>query len=263
MTRQVALVTGGQRGIGLGVSLALAAQGYAIAVASRSAPESVQVQQAMAQIAAVSDSQYFQFDVGNAANDAKELLERVEQRLGPVTTMVNNAGIGSPVRGDMLEVTPEAMDLVLGVNLKGGFFLAQAVAKRMLARVEAEQGTDSPVYQSISFVTSVSTDMVSHERSEYCISKAGASMMVKLFAVRLAKLGIGVFELRPGIIATDMTAGVKDKYDARIADGLVPANRWGRPEDIGQVIVPLARGDFAFSTGMSIPIDGALSIHRL
>ena len=164
--------------------------------------------------------------------------------------------MGSPARGDMLDVVPENMDRVMKVNLYGAFFLAQAAAERMLA-------THLEAYKSLHFVSSVSADMVSIERAEYCLSKSAAGMMAQLFAVRLAPEGIGVFELRPGIIATDMTAGVKDKYDARIEGGLVPAGRWGLPADIGSTIVPLARGDFAFATGSVIPIDGGLSIHRL
>jgi NAD(P)-dependent dehydrogenase (short-subunit alcohol dehydrogenase family) len=142
------------------------------------------------------------------------------------------------------------------VNLRGAFFLAQEAARRMIAAT-----TDA--YRSITFVTSVSATMASIERAEYCISKAGAAMMAQLFALRLAPHGIGVFELRPGIIETGMTAGVKDKYTARIEGGLVPAGRWGQPSDIGSVVVPLAQGHFAFATGAAIPVDGGLSIARL
>jgi NAD(P)-dependent dehydrogenase (short-subunit alcohol dehydrogenase family) len=145
---------------------------------------------------------------------------------------------------------------VMEVNLHGAFFLAQDAARRMQSRPGNE-------YRSITFVTSVSAAMVSVERADYCISKAAAAMMAQAFAVRLAPLGIGVFELRPGIIATDMTAGVKDKYTARIEGGLVPAARWGQPEDVGRVIVPIAEGRMAFATGAVIPVDGGLSIARL
>jgi NAD(P)-dependent dehydrogenase (short-subunit alcohol dehydrogenase family) len=153
-------------------------------------------------------------------------------------------------------VTPDNFDFAFDINVRGAFFLAQAVARHMLA-------TPCAHYRSMSFITSVSADMASTERAEYCLSKSAASMMARLFTLRLAADGIGVFELRPGIIETAMTAGVKDKYDARIADGLVPAGRWGVPADIGSVIVPIATGAMAFATGAVIPVDGGLSIPRL
>ena len=156
----------------------------------------------------------------------------------------------------MLDLAPDSFDFVLAVNLRGAFFLAQEVARRMLA-------APSDVYRSMIFVTSVSAEMASVERAEYCISKAGASMMARLFATRLALDGIGVFELRPGIITTGMTAAVRDTYTARIEGGLVPAGRWGAPIDIGSVAVALATGQAAFATGAIIPVDGGLSIPRL
>jgi NAD(P)-dependent dehydrogenase (short-subunit alcohol dehydrogenase family) len=159
-------------------------------------------------------------------------------------------------RGDLLEVAPDSFDRCMDVNLRGAFFLAQEAARRMLV-------LPPDPYRSIIFVTSVSAAMVSVERAEYCISKAGAAMMAQTFAARLAPENIGVFDIRPGIIDTPMTAPVRDRYDSRIADGLVPARRWGQPADIAQTILPLARGDFAFASGAVIPVDGGLSIHRL
>jgi NAD(P)-dependent dehydrogenase (short-subunit alcohol dehydrogenase family) len=156
----------------------------------------------------------------------------------------------------MLDLRPENLDWILRINLSGGFFLAQEVARRMLER----PGT---AYRSITFVTSVSARMASPERADYCISKAAASMAAQTLALRLAPHGIGVFELRPGIIETGMTEAVKDKYTARIADGLVPENRWGQPADIGAVMVPIATGEMRFATGAVIPVDGGLSIARL
>ena len=249
----VALVTGGQQGIGLGIAKALKSAGFRIAIASLPTADSQVVQDALTALG--DGSAYFQHDVSNI-DAVSALLDHIETQMGPVTTLVNNAGVGSPVRGEMLDLTPENFDFVMGVNLKGAFFLAQEVAKRMIG------GADE-VYRSIIFVTSVSGSMVSIERSEYCISKAGASMMSELFAVRLAPHGIGVFELRPGIIETEMTAGVKDKYTDRIEGGLVPAARWGVPSDIGQIVVPLATGQMAFANGAAIPADGGLSIARL
>ena len=249
----VALVTGGQQGIGLGIAKALKNAGFRIAIASLPAADEQVVQDALTTLG--DGSAYFQHDVSNI-DAVPALVDQIEAQMGPVTTLVNNAGVGSPVRGEMLDLTPENFDFVMGINLKGAFFLAQEVAKRMIG------GADE-VYRSIIFVTSVSGSMVSIERSEYCISKAGASMMSELFAVRLAPHGIGVFELRPGIIETEMTAGVKDKYTDRIEGGLVPAARWGVPSDIGQIVVPLATGQLAFANGAAIPVDGGLSIARL
>ena len=254
--RKVALITGGQRGIGLGIAEALSAAGYAIVLVDLPDKTDQQVTQALDRL--TGRRLYLPFDMAEAAEASAPLLDRIEADLGPVTTFVNNAGISAPTRGDMLTLKPQNFDLVMGVNLRGAFFLAQAVARRMLQT----SGQDY-CYRSLQFVTSVSADLASVDRAEYCLSKAAASMMAQLYALRLAEAGIGVFELRPGIIETPMTAGVKDQYNQRIAAGLVPASRWGYPEDIGAVVVPLAEGAFAFSTGAVIPIDGALSVGRL
>lgn len=252
MTR-IALITGGQQGIGLGIAEALANAGFRVVLASRSEPNSPAVQEALERLG--SQASYARHDLSQI-EAVPALLDAIEAEVGPITTLVQNAGVPARARGDMLDVTPGNFDFVLDVNLRGAFFLAQDMARRMIAR-------SSDAYRSITFVTSVSATMVSIERAEYCISKAGAAMMAELFAVRLAPHGIGVFELRPGIIETGMTAGVKDRYTARIESGLVPAARWGQPSDIGEVIVPLAEGRFAFATGAAIPVDGGLSIPRL
>ncbi|MGL4280473.1 MAG: 3-ketoacyl-ACP reductase [Albidovulum sp.] len=249
----VALITGGQQGIGLGIAKALAAEGFAIAIASLPDAEDASVKDALRALGP--KARYFRHDLSDVAH-AGEVLAAVEAEMGSVTTFVANAGVPAKIRGDMLDLTPENFDHALGINLRGNFFLAQAVARSMAGRRSAQ-------YRSMSFITSVSAEMVSIERAEYCISKAGASMMVSLFAARLAPLGIGVFELRPGIIETEMTSGVKDKYSQRIEAGLVPAGRWGQPADIGRVIVPIATGQMAFATGTVIPVDGGLSIPRL
>lgn len=248
----LALVTGGQQGIGLGIAEALAKQGFRLAIASRSAPDDAAVQQALQ---ALPESRYYQHDLANTAA-IPSLLDQIEAQQGPVEALIQNAGVAAKVRGDMLDITPENFDWIMGINLRGAFFLAQQVAHRMLA-------TTSPHYRSITFVTSVSAQMASPERADYCISKAAAAMAAQTLALRLAPHGIGVFELRPGIIETGMTAGVKDKYDARIAEGLVPAGRWGQPADIGQAVIPLVTGQMAFATGAVIPVDGGLSIERL
>ena len=244
---KTALVTGGQQGIGLGIATALAAAGYRVVLAAEAAPDSAAVGAALA---AMPGARYLRHDLLTDA--PKALLDQV----GPLDCHVSNAGVPAKARGDMLDVTADSLDFVMGVNLRGAFFLAQEVARRMLA-------APSPHYRSMLFVTSVSAGMVSVERAEYCLSKSAAAMMAQLFAVRLAPHGIGVFDLRPGIIETGMTAGVRDIYTARIKAGLVPAARWGLPADIGAVAVPLAEGQMAFATGAVIPVDGGLSIGRL
>jgi NAD(P)-dependent dehydrogenase (short-subunit alcohol dehydrogenase family) len=250
---RIALITGGQQGIGLGIANALATAGYALALTSQADPTAPAVQAALRQLGP--SARYFQHDLQDITHVAP-LLVAVEAAMGPVTTFVSNAGVPAKLRGDMLDIAPDNFDFVMDINLRGAFFLAQEVARRMLSH-------DSEIYRSITFVTSVSATMASIERAEYCMSKAAASMMATLFAARLAPHGIGVFELRPGIIATEMTAGVKDKYTARIAAGLVPAARWGQPADIGNIIVPIAEGNMAFANGAVIPVDGGLSIARL
>ena len=250
---KVAVVTGGQQGIGLGIATALVGAGYRIAILAQAPPTSAAVQNALQGLGP--EAGYLQHDLQGIAATSS-LVDAVEARFGPITTLVSNAGVPARLRGDMLDITPDNFDAVMNVNLRAGFFLAQEVAKRMLAR-------PATVYRSIIFVTSVSASMVSVDRAEYCISKAGAAMMAQLFAVRLARQGIGVFDVQPGIVATDMTAGVRDTYTARIEGGLVPAARWGHPADIAAVMLPLVEGAMAFATGAVIPVDGGLSIARL
>lgn len=247
----LALVTGGQQGIGLGIAKALRAQGFRLAIASLPPPD--QAAEAMQTLGP--EARYYRHDLADLAA-IPALLDRIAAEQGPVDALIQNAGVAARIRGDMLEITPENFDWIMGINLKGGFFLAQQVAKRMLA-------STSPHYRSITFLTSVSARMASPERADYCISKAAASMAAQSLALRLAPHNIGVFELRPGIIATGMTEAVRDKYDARIAGGLVPAGRWGQPSDIGQALIPLVTGQLAFATGAVIPVDGGLSIERL
>ncbi|MCU0828367.1 MAG: 3-ketoacyl-ACP reductase [Tabrizicola sp.] len=251
--KPLALITGGQQGIGLGIAEALATEGFRLAIASRSAPGDAAVQAALQTLGP--ETRYYQHDLSNLAA-IPELLDAIEAHQGPLDALVQNAGVAAKVRGDMLDITPKNFDWIMGINLRGAFFLAQQTALRMLA-------TSSNHYRSITFVTSVSAQMASPERADYCISKAAAAMAAQTLALRLAPHGIGVFELRPGIIHTAMTASVKGKYDARIADGLVPAGRWGQPADIGQAVIPLVTGQMAFATGAVIPVDGGLSIERL
>lgn len=249
--KPLALITGGQQGIGLGIAQALHAQGFRLAIASL--PPEAEAAGALRTLGP--ETRYYQHDLADLAA-INALLDRIEAEQGSVTALILNAGVAARIRGDMLDLTPENLDWILDINLKGSFFLAQAVAKRMLA-------TESSHYRSITFVTSVSARMASPERADYCISKAAASMGAQTLALRLAPHHVGVFELRPGIIETGMTAGVKEKYDARIAGGLVPAGRWGQPADIGRAVIPLVTGHMDFATGAVIPVDGGLSIERL
>ncbi|WP_298918724.1 3-ketoacyl-ACP reductase [uncultured Roseobacter sp.] len=250
---RTALVTGGQQGIGFAAAKELIGAGFQVAVVSLPPDDDPKVLSALSALGP--KAHYFQHDIADV-DRIPALLDRVEKALGPLTTLVSNAGVGAPVRGDMLDLVPENWDHVLGVNLRGAFFLAQAVAKRMVK-------SPSEHYRSIAFITSVSAKMASTTRAEYCISKAGAGMMSDLFALRLAPHGIGVFELRPGIIATDMTAAVRDEYTPRIENGLVPAERWGEPQDIAEIVLAIANGQMRFANGACIPVDGGLSIPRL
>ena len=244
---KTALITGGQQGIGLGIAQALSAAGFAVVMAAEVEESAPAVQAALQ---ALPKARYLQHDL--LGGDPAALLDAV----GDVTCFVSNAGVPARQRGDMLSVTAESFDHVMGINLRGAFFLAQEVARRMLAAPSAH-------YRSMLFITSVSAQMISVERAEYCLSKSAAATMAQLFAVRMAPHGVGVFDLRPGIIDTAMTAAVHDKYTARIAEGLVPAQRWGLPSDIGSVAVPLALGQMAFANGAVLPVDGGLSISRL
>lgn len=235
-----ALITGGQQGIGLGIAKALQAGGWEIAIAS----DAVE-----ADLSGLPGATYHHHDVTDL-----DAIPALLDAVGPITTFVSNAGVGAMRRGDLLDMSRESFDRCMAVNLRGAFFLAQEVARRML-----DQPADP--YRSITFITSVSAGLVSAERAEYCISKAAAAMAAQAFASRLAPENIGVYDIRPGIIETPLTAPVADRYNNTIPQ-IVPAARWGYPADIGKVIVPLARGDFAFSTGAQIPVDGGLSINR-
>lgn len=244
----VALITGGQQGIGLGIARALSNAGWQIVIAAEQPEDAPAVTEALS---VLPGARYLRHDLAEV-----EAIPALLDAIGPVDCLVSNAGVPARIRGDMLDMEPLNFDWTLSINLRGSFFLAQQVARRMLAQTTGN-------YRSMIFVTSVSAEMVSVERAEYCMSKAAASMMTRLFAARLAADGIGVFEIRPGIVATPMTAAVADRYTARIESGLVPAARWGQPEDIGSAVVPLAGGQAAFATGSVLSLDGGLSIPRL
>ena len=252
MTR-TALITGGTRGIGLGIASALAAEGWTLALCGVRAPDAVS-----GVINSFKGSaEYFQADVSSAI-DRERLVNGVIDRYGAVNALVNNAGRAPRARADLLDASEASFEEVLAANLQGPYFLTQAIARRMVADVDAGRSAGAIV-----FVTSVSAEMASVNRGEYCVSKAGLAMAARLFAVRLAPHHIPVYEVRPGIIETDMTAAVKDMYDDRIAAGLVPERRWGTPADVGRVVAALLRGDAAYATGSVIHVDGGLAIPRL
>ena len=252
-----ALVTGGTRGIGLGIARALAREGWNLALCGTRAAHDV---------AAVADelrrdgvtATYHACDIASVA-DRNRLVGEVNAAHGVVNALVNNAGRAPRVRADMLDADEKSFEDLLRTNLQGPYFLTQAIAREQAAR----KALDTTFSASIVFVTSVSAEMASTNRGDYCVSKAGLSMAARLFAVRLASHHIPVYEVRPGIIQTDMTATVKDVYDRRIADGLVPEQRWGTPEDVGRVVASLLRGDAPYSTGSVITVDGGLNLPRL
>ena len=257
MPARIALVTGGTRGIGLGVARALAREGWTLALCGLRSRE--EVADVVSEIASLGGgAEYWPADIGSP-NDRLQLLSAIVAHFGALHALVNNAGRAPRVRADLLAATEDSFEEVMRTNLQGPYFLTQAVA-RLLAQREARE--DGPA-RAIVFVTSVSAEMASPHRGEYCVSKAGLSMAAKLFAVRLAPDRIPVYEVRPGVIATDMTAGVKETYDKRIAEGLVPEGRWGQPEDVGRAVASLLRGDIAYATGTVINVDGGLSIPRL
>jgi 3-oxoacyl-[acyl-carrier protein] reductase len=255
--RRSALITGGTRGIGLGIAQALAREGWELLLCGLRPESEVEptLQDLRRDARAV---HYVAADVARAG-DRKRVIECVRAANGAVNVLVNNAGRAPRVRADLLDATEESFEEIVRTNLQGPYFLTQAVARDQLARRRADHSFPA----AIIFITSVSAELVSSNRGDYCVSKAGLSMAARLFAARLAADGIPVYEVRPGIVATDMTAPVREAYDRRIADGLVPERRWGAPEDVGRVVAALARGDVPYATGTVIRVDGGLSIPRL
>ncbi|THH41711.1 3-ketoacyl-ACP reductase [Neolewinella litorea] len=257
-SKRTAFVTGGSRGIGLGIARELVKLGYAVAINGvRPAADVIDVLAGLREHS-TADVHYVQGNIG-AVGDRERIVEEVYGHFGALDVLVNNAGVAPRERSDLLEMSEESYDRVLDINLKGPFFLTQAIARRMVER----QGTESTAEPCIINVGSVSATVASENRGQYCISKAGIGMMTQLFATRLGREGIPVYELRPGIIRTDMTQGVTEKYDKMIAEGLTVQPRWGSPEDVGRAVGALVRGDFPYSTGQVIMIDGGLTVSRL
>jgi 3-oxoacyl-[acyl-carrier protein] reductase len=257
MTGRVALVTGGTRGIGLGIARRLATEGWQLALCGTR--EASDVRETVETLRSASTRvEYFQADISQRA-DRTRLVTDVRDAFAGVNALVNNAGRAARVRADLLEATEESFAELMQTNLQGPYFLTQAIARDMVERRRKE-----PTFTAaIVFITSVSAELASVNRGDYCVSKAGLAMAAKVFAARLAGDGIPVFEVRPGIIATDMTANVKDVYDKRIANGLIPEPRWGQPADVGSAVAALLRGDFPYATGSVIHVDGGLALPRL
>jgi NAD(P)-dependent dehydrogenase (short-subunit alcohol dehydrogenase family) len=258
MTKKTALVTGASRGIGRGIALELAKAGCRVAVNYAGNAEAAA--EALAQVrAAGGDGFAVQGDVSVAADRARLVAETVRQ-FGRIDLLVNNAGVAPQVRADLLDAGEESFDRLYAINLKGPFFLTQLVAKQMLAQDRDAEGFRGRIVTT----TSISVYTASINRGDYCIVKAGLAMMTKLFADRLANDGINVYEIRPGIIATDMTGAVKEKYDKLILEqGITPIRRWGRPEDVGRAVRAIAEDRFPFSTGAVFDVDGGFHLHRL
>lgn len=256
------LVTGASRGLGRGIAIEAAAQGLSVAINYVSSSEAAAETAALCRRAAASPEQRFvpmRGDVGQA-DDRAGLLEQTLAAFGRLDALVNNAGIAPRLRADLTQTSEASFEEVLRTNLQGPFFLTQAVANHWLAK---RYPPALPGGFKIVFVTSISADTASVNRGEYCISKAGLAMASQLWAVRMAEHDVQVLELRPGIMATDMTAAVKDKYDKLIAEGLVPQRRWGTAEDVGRAVRAVLAGQFPFTTGDVIHLDGGFHLRRL
>ncbi len=252
-----ALITGGSRGIGLGIAKALAKEGYNLAI--NGVRDESSVRDVLEELRSYGINViYCQGDISNH-DSRKGIIEKVKKEFGKLNVLVNNAGVAPKERNDILVASEESFDYVVGTNLKGTYFLTQLAAHWMV-----EQKNSDPDFEGcIINVTSISATVASVNRGEYCIAKAGLSMVTQLFAARLGEYQIPVYEIRPGVIATDMTAGVKAKYDKMFSEGLAVQNRWGVPDDIGRAAAALSRGDFPYSTGQVIMVDGGMTLQRL
>jgi 3-oxoacyl-[acyl-carrier protein] reductase len=258
--RPVSLVTGAGRGIGRGVAIELAKLGHAVVVNyagnANAAEECLRLVRE-----AGGDGITARADV-SVSTDRERLVQETLDAYGRIDLLVNNAGVAPSVRADLLEAGEESFDRLININLKGPYFLTQLVARRM---IEQAQRGDVNAFglPRIVTITSVSAYAASINRGDYCVAKAGLAMMTALYAARLAEYGVNVYEVRPGVIATDMTEGVKEKYDRMIEQGAWPIRRWGQPEDVGRAVAAIARGDFPYSTGEVINIDGGFHLRTL
>jgi NAD(P)-dependent dehydrogenase (short-subunit alcohol dehydrogenase family) len=254
---KTALVTGGTRGIGLGIAQKLADEGWNLALMGMRPEEALTETFADLRGRGVR-AIYCQGNVAEPADHAAALA-KIREEFGALHLLVNNAGVAPKVRADVLDMSMESYDRVMGINLRGPFFLTQACARWMVEQKEADPDFAGYIVN----VSSISATVASVSRGEYCLSKAGVSMATQLWAARLGECGIPVYEVRPGVIMTDMTSVVKEKYDKLIGEGLCVQRRWGYPEDVGKAVAMLARGDLAYSTGQVLMVDGGLTIPRL
>jgi NAD(P)-dependent dehydrogenase (short-subunit alcohol dehydrogenase family) len=258
--RPVSLVTGAGRGIGRGIAIELAKLGHAVVVNyagnAGAAEECLRLVREAGGAGITA-----QADVSVSA-DRERLVQETLDAYGRIDMLVNNAGVAPTVRADLLEASEESFDRLIGINLKGPYFLTQIVARRMIEQIRRGDvsGFGPP---RIVTVTSISAYTASVNRGDYCVAKAGLAMMTALYAARLAEYGVNVYEIRPGVIATDMTEGVKEKYDRMIEQGAWPIRRWGQPEDVGRAVAAIARGDFPYSTGEVINVDGGFHLRML
>ena len=256
--KRIALITGGSRGIGYGCAEHLARAGFDLAINGvREEKDAAEPLNALRQLGA--EVVYCRGDISRPA-DRTAILKGVREKFGRLNVLVSNAGVAPKVRADVLETTEESWDHVVGANLKGGFFLTQAAAKWL---VEQKVADPQNFQGCIILVSSISATVVSTNRGEYCVSKAGLAMVAALFAARLGEYDLPVYEVRPGVIKTDMTSGVTAKYDKLLGEGLAVTRRWGTPDDVGRAAAALARGDFPYSTGSVIMVDGGLVMPRL
>lgn len=255
--KKVTLITGAARGIGFGIAMGLAKENCDIAIADVM-PEKDAGKNLNTLRKTGADVLYRGCDVSRA-EDRVSLVESVKKKFGRLDILVNNAGVAPAVRADILDMTEESYERVMRINLQGPFFLTQLVAKWMIGQRKADRNFSGRIIN----ISSISSTAASVGRGEYCISKAGVSMMTKLFAVRMAEFNIPVYEIRPGIIMTDMTSMVREKYDKLIAEGILLQKRWGAPEDIAKAAAMMVRGDIAYSTGQVVIVDGGFSVERL
>jgi 3-oxoacyl-[acyl-carrier protein] reductase len=255
--KRVALITGGSRGIGLGIAEALADRGFDLAINGVREPAAIAA--VLAELGKRGATvRYCRGDVA-VASDRQAIIDAVRAAFGRLDVLVNNAGVAVAKRVDILEATEESFDRVMGINLKGPYFLTQLAARWMIE----ERQSDTAFRGVIINISSISATEASINRGEYCISKAGIIMATQLWAHRLAENGIAVYEVRPGLIHTDMSAPVAEKYDRMIAGGLTVENRWGEPEDVGRAVAMLAAGELTYATGNVLNIDGGLTLRRL
>lgn len=255
--KKIALITGGSRGIGLGIAQKMAEAGFDLAInGMRAESDVLEVIENLKKLGV--DVIYCQGDISKK-EDRNGILDKIEKHFGKLNVLINNAGVAPKERKDLLEASEESFDYLISTNLKGPYFLTQSVANWMVDL----KSKDADFEGAIINVSSISATVASVNRGEYCISKAGVSMATQLFAVRLAEFNIPVFEVRPGIIKTDMTEKVSQKYDDLIENGLCLTKRWGLPEDVGKTVSAIAQGNFVYSTGQVFVVDGGLTVARL